>query len=331
MGMLQVSGSLNAPSFGNFFVILLFFPFARLLNLERDYDKIETNQAYLDVVKKGDLSSTKWFDLSTLDVAPNQVNVNIYYSALDYKDYQLAMGQLGTEYIERSIGTEFSGRRLDNGQRVMGLATGKAIATSIDTNPSLLVDVPPSWTLEDGAASINSTFLVWYSLINRAQLEEGETILVHPGTSANGLIALQVGQQKDCRIFATATSDEKRQYLIDQFGLNPDWIFNPNDAAFVDEILAATNGNGVDLVFDSSSPERMVTKFPIVSDYGRYIEVDNLVANPSGQIPRNTHYYNISSLISQEAWEGVMPKLFRGFAKWFGEGEGSESFFMKML
>ena len=55
----------------------------------------------------------------------------------------------------------------------MGISCSKAIATSIDISPQVLVDIPNTWSLEDGAANINSLFLVWYSLIDRAQLEEG--------------------------------------------------------------------------------------------------------------------------------------------------------------
>lgn len=83
-------------------------------------------------------------------------------------------GTLGAEFIERPVGTEFAGRRRDNGRRVMGLASTRAIATSIDINPHLLVEIPSQWSLADGAASINSLFLTWYSLINRAQLEQGK-------------------------------------------------------------------------------------------------------------------------------------------------------------
>jgi fatty acid synthase len=65
----------------------------RLLNLERNYDKIETTEAYLDIVKKGDLSSLKWFDLSTLEnICEEEVNVKIYYSGIDFKDIAIASG-----------------------------------------------------------------------------------------------------------------------------------------------------------------------------------------------------------------------------------------------
>lgn len=71
----------------------------RLLNLERDYDTTETTEAYVDVLKKGDFSSLKWFELSALErIKPNQANVQINFSGLDYKDFLLASGRRHCEY-----------------------------------------------------------------------------------------------------------------------------------------------------------------------------------------------------------------------------------------
>lgn len=66
----------------------------RLLNLERDYHKTVTTEAYIDVVKKGDLLSLKWFELMTLsNIKPNQVNVRVNFAGIDYKDFFLGSGK----------------------------------------------------------------------------------------------------------------------------------------------------------------------------------------------------------------------------------------------
>lgn len=156
--------------------------------------------------------------------------------------------------------------------------------------------------------------------------DSGETILIHPGTSANGLAAIQVCRQRDCRILVTASTDEKRQYLVDQCGIPAANIFNPNDVNIVDQILTATGGLGVDIVFDSMSSDRLITSFPIIADYGRYIEIDHhhQSSASSQQLPRNTHYYNISSLISEDSFESIIPKLFNGFANWLQEASSEQ-------
>ena len=143
--------------------------------------------------------------------------------------------------------------------------------------------------------------------------------MIHPGISANGLMAIQICQQMNCRILVTASSEEKRNYLIECCNILPDNIFDPDKANFVDQILALTGGNGVDMVFDSMSIEKLITTFPIVSNYGRYIEIDNYASSPNGQMRRNTHYYNISSLISEDSFDTIIPKLIKGFTKWFLE------------
>lgn len=123
----------------------------------------------------------------------------------------------------------------------------------------------------------------------------------------------------DCRILATATTPEQRNYLIEHYGIAVENIFNPTEADFVDEILTLTAGNGVDIVLDSASSLKLSTSFPIVSNYGRYIEIDNHTASPSGQIRKNTHYYSISSLFSEDASESIFPKLIKGFTMWFAD------------
>lgn len=65
----------------------------RLLNLEREYNRITTTDAYLDVYKKGDLKSVQWFDLKNYSQSGDDlVNVNIYFSGLEQRDLALASG-----------------------------------------------------------------------------------------------------------------------------------------------------------------------------------------------------------------------------------------------
>jgi hypothetical protein len=80
---------------------------------------------------------------------------------------------LGSEFVDKVMGFEFGGRRSDSGVRVMGISTGRSIATSIEINKNLLVNVPDNWTIEDGVSSISAYFTIWYSLLTKAQLDDG--------------------------------------------------------------------------------------------------------------------------------------------------------------
>jgi len=60
----------------------------------------------------------------------------------------------------------------------------------------------------------------------------------------------------------TVSSEEKRRYLIDNFGLSQDCMFNSRDASFLPRIKKATNGRGVDLA-----------SWQCVAEYGKMIEI----------------------------------------------------------
>ncbi|CAG2116559.1 unnamed protein product, partial [Medioppia subpectinata] len=310
----------------------------RLLNLERGYNERQTSRAYLDVTKKGDLNSIQWYNLATGAVgqsaantskpvatgANGTVNVQIYYSGVDHKDLALASGQLGSEYVNKVFGFDYGGRRVDTGARVMGISGGKSIATSIEANDRVLIPVPDNWSIEDGVSAISAYFAVWYSLINRAQIEGGETILIHSGTDSTGLAAIQVAKGLSCRVLTTASTSEKRQFLTDTYGIPLDCIYDPNDPSISDQILAATDGTGVDAVLNALSGEKLTLAAEVLGQYGRWVDLDNYdnsnQARLSSAGTKNTLYYNISTIISDETFDIFLPKLIQSFTKWFTDG-----------
>jgi len=133
----------------------------------------------------------------------------------------------------------------------------------------------------------------------------------------------------NCKIFTTASTEDKRRFLRVKYEIPENYIFYPNDPNLVDQILTATNGNGVDLVFNSLSSDKLVSSYRIVANHGRYIEIDNYDQTPNNQLLRNTLYYNISSIISEDTFESLILKIFKGFQKWFYEGVENGSYFSK--
>lgn len=145
----------------------------------------------------------------------------------------------------------------------------------------------------------------------------GETILIHPGTSANGLAALQIANQMDCTIIATADTDEKRQYLMKNFDIPEENILNSEDSDFIDRVLVATSYQGVDVIFNTLSNQKLPNLLPIVRDYGRYIDVDQPKSTCNSPLSRNAQYLNISSLICEKSFRNFMPRLMKNFQIWF--------------
>lgn len=86
-----------------------------------------------------------------------------------------------------------------SGLRVMGVAQ-KAIATQVSTNPYLVWDVPEGWSLADAASVPVAYATAYYSLVVRGRLRRGFSVLIHSGSGAVGLAAIQICLNRGCQV-----------------------------------------------------------------------------------------------------------------------------------
>lgn len=86
----------------------------------------------------------------------------------------------------------------------MGVAQ-KAIATQVSTPSYLLWDVPPSWSLAEAATVPVAYATAYYSLVVRGRLREGFSVLIHSGSGAVGLAAIQICLNRGCQVLSCAT------------------------------------------------------------------------------------------------------------------------------
>lgn len=100
------------------------------------------------------------------------------------------------------LGLEISGRKLD-GQRVMGVMSHKAMATTVAADPFFLWNVPDKWTLEEAATVPVAYSTAYYALVSRGHLQEGERVLIHSGSGGVGQAAISIALSYGCEIFTT--------------------------------------------------------------------------------------------------------------------------------
>ena len=278
----------------------------KIMNLPKDDDQIETTQAYVNVLQKGDLSSLQWFDgrnlknplIATPLKEVKQTDVDIYYSSLNFRDVMMVTGRVapGPEgaLIDCIIGGEIAGRRRDTGERVFGMSLCFGIATEAKTHEPLLMKIPDHWSMED-AATVSTVYMTcWYGLIERAQLQEGESILIHSGTGGIGQAAINICQHYKCKIFVTVSTEEKRNFLKKHYGLTDKQMFNSRDTNFEEEIMEATDGEGVDLVLNSLAEEKLLAGFRCVGDDGRFIEIGKYDFQMNNPLPMFAFIRNIT-------------------------------------
>uniref|UniRef100_A0A672LX21 Fatty acid synthase n=1 Tax=Sinocyclocheilus grahami TaxID=75366 RepID=A0A672LX21_SINGR len=251
--------------------------------LTQDLSEELTEQAYVNVLTRGDLSSLRWIASPLRHFVPSNPNVQlcrVYYSSLNFRDIMLATGKLPPDAIPGDIalqqcmlGMEFSGRD-PSGRRVMGLLPAKGLATCVDADKRFLWDVPSSWTLEQAASVPVVYATAYYSLVVRGRLRPGESVLIHSGSGGVGQAAIAIALSMRCRVFTTVGSGEKKAYLQEIFPqLTAESFANSRDASFEQHVMLQTQGKGVDLVLNSLAEEKLQASLRCLARHGRFLEI----------------------------------------------------------
>ena len=107
---------------------------------------------------------------------------------------------------------------------------------------------PANLGLQDSAALPLVLIAAWESLVERANLRAGQTILIHAAAGGVGHVAVQLAHHLGARI-AVTVSDDKKAGLVQ--GLGAEKIIHYHEQDFVQEVLNWTGGSGVDVVFDT--------------------------------------------------------------------------------
>lgn len=81
------------------------------------------------------------------------------------------------------------------------------------------------------------------------------------------------GHDSPIQIYCTVGSEAKRQYLIENYGIPDDRIFNSRDSSFLPDVMKATNGRGVDVVLNSLSGDLLHASWRCVAEFGIMLEI----------------------------------------------------------
>ncbi len=237
----------------------------------------------LGVTHPGKLSNLRWFEDTASPLQEGQVEVQVMATGLNFRDVMLALGLLPDDAVENgfagpTLGLEFSGVVSKVGSAVTSFAIGDAVvgfapscfSSHVITDADILAPMPKHWRYEDAASIPTVFFTAYYALKHLANLQKGERLLIHGAAGGVGLAAIQVAKHIGVQIFATAGSDEKRDFLRLQ-GI--EHIFDSRSLDFAAQIHNATEGQGVDVVLNSLAGEAMRRSIDILRPFGRFVEL----------------------------------------------------------
>ncbi len=216
------------------------------------------------------------------ELRADEVQVQIDAASLNFKDVMKALGMLDDIALERTylgkqLGLDASGTVTAVGSAVTDIAVGDrvfvfapgALASHVRVDQRFVVRAARGHTSTD-ACTYGVFQTVWHGLYERAQLRAGERVLIHSAAGGVGLAAIQLARHVGAEVFATAGTEEKREFLR-RMGI--DHVYDSRTLDFSREVLQDTDGVGVDVVLNSLAGEAVLHNIRVLSPGGRFVEL----------------------------------------------------------
>ncbi|HEX6529370.1 MAG TPA: NAD(P)H-quinone oxidoreductase [Burkholderiales bacterium] len=165
-------------------------------------------------------------------------------------------------------GLEIAGEVVGTGEKICALVAGGGYAEYCVVPQAQALPVPKGLTMVQAASLPETFFTVWSNVYDRAKLAPGETLLVQGGSSGIGVTAIQMAKAMGNRVFATAGSDEKCAACV---RLGAERAINYRTQDFEKEILAATDGKGVNVILDMVGGDYVPRELKCLADDGRLV------------------------------------------------------------
>jgi NADPH2:quinone reductase len=214
--------------------------------------------------------------------AANQVLVQVKASGVNPLDSKIRTGKAAhaQQVLPAVLGTDLAGvvaavgpnvTAFSVGDEVYGMTGGVgglqgSLAEFAAVDADLLAKKPTNLTLRE-AATLPLVFLTaWEGLVDRANVREGQKVLILGGSGGVGHVAVQIARARGAKVFATASA--AKHEMVQQLGAVPIDYRSTSIAQIVETF---TDGQGFDVVYDSVGGSTLDDAFQAVRNYGHVV------------------------------------------------------------
>ncbi len=249
------------------------------------------------------VDALEWTELPTPEPQAGEVLVEIKAASLNFPDILIVQNKYqmkpplpfvpGSEYagVVRAVGAGV--KHLAVGQNVACLSGTGGFGSHVIASAAACVPLPDDFPLVDAAAFIMTYATSHHALIDRAQLQPGETVLVLGAAGGVGTAAIQIAKAAGARVIAAASSEEKCALCA---SLGADATINYSQTDLREALKAATGGKGPDVVYDPVGGDLAEPAFRSIAWRGRYLVV-GFAAGPIPALPWNLALLKGASLV----------------------------------
>ena len=263
-------------------------------------------------------------------LGPTEVEIAVKAAGVNFKDVLTALGQMPANVI----GYECSGvvaraglkSGYHTGEEVCACTASGSYKTFVRADASAVMKVPNGMPLRTAAGIPNVFATAYYSLVVLANIQEGESVLIHSGAGGVGQAAIQIAKIHGLRVFTTVGTEEKRKLLKNLYSIPDSQIFSRGDKDLASKIVSMT-GPGIDVVLNSASGEDRMVAWSSIAPLGRFVDLTKadfeagrkgLSASP---FTNNVSFHSVSLDVVMERAKPLMRRIIKGVSQLFTGGK----------
>jgi NADPH:quinone reductase len=209
-------------------------------------------------------------ELPRPEPAEGEVLIKVSRAGLNFADTHTRTNS----YVKKATlplvpGGEVAGVREDTGERVVALTGDGGYAEYAVAPRELAFAIPDE--LDDGTALaiVIQGLTAWHLYRTAARVRDGESVVVHSAAGGVGSLAVQLGHALGAgRVIATASSADKRALALE---LGADEAIDSAAENLQERLLAANQGQPVDVVFDMAGGEVFAASYEALAHFGRIV------------------------------------------------------------
>ncbi|WP_316184523.1 MULTISPECIES: zinc-binding dehydrogenase [unclassified Bradyrhizobium] len=213
-----------------------------------------------------------------------QVLVRVRACGLNRADLGMTKGHVhgAAGGVGTVLGMEWAGevaelgpdaRGVKIGDKVMGSGSA-AFAEYTLADQGRLFQAPSNMNFDEAATLPIALTTMHNAVVSNGALQPGQRVLVQGASSGVGLMAMQIAKLKGASLVVGSSTDAMRRQRLNEFGA--DLAIDSSDPAWVDQVLQATNGEGVDLIVDQVSGKVANQNLAATKVLGRIVNVGRL-------------------------------------------------------
>jgi putative PIG3 family NAD(P)H quinone oxidoreductase len=232
------------------------------------------------ITEPGEPEVLQWLEVPDPDPGPGEVVIDVAASGVNRADLMQRQGfyppppgappypGLECSGRVRAVGDQVTAWRA--GDAVCALLSGGGYAEQVAVPEGQLLPVPENVHTTTAAAFPETACTVYANVFQLAGLADGETLLVHGGSSGIGTMAIQLAKAFGARVACTAGSAEK---LARCRALGADVVVNYRTEDFVDAVRQATDGAGADVILDIMGASYLARNLAALATGGRLVVI----------------------------------------------------------